>query len=215
MKALMILMTAALLSFDNKPAVLDYREVFGSDYKWAVDWIKQNEQLFSKYAALYKIPAKELQAIIFPELIRYNRFFDALQIESLKYLYVSEGKYYADFSVGYFQMKPSFAEAIERDADRSFGYRSVADGEDARKERLKRLTNTAQQLNYLCAFYKVCEQKFASRKFSSPDDRLRLFATAYNSGYQLSFDKLADLQHRKHFSGYNYAAISLFYFTQD
>lgn len=214
MKALMILIAAALLSFDN-PAAIDYREVFGSDYQWANNWVKRNEKVFSKYATQYQIPAKELKAIIFPELIRYNRVFDALEIESLKFLYVSEGKYYADFSVGYFQMKPSFAEAIEKDADKIFGYTIIADNEDARKERVKRLTNTEQQLNYLCAFYKVCEKKFSGRKFSSPAEKLKLFATAYNSGYKLSYDKLVDMQSRKYFNGHNYSDISLFYFLSE
>ena len=120
------------------------KQVFGSDYTWAVNWLQQNKAVIQKNADQFNIPAKELMAIVFPELIRYNTVFDAIEINSLKYLYVSEGKDYADFSVGYFQMKPSFAEMVEQDLtglkDTSFKSQSkinelynLADNEDNRK----------------------------------------------------------------------------------
>lgn len=214
MKTVLISISAFCLSFTNPPGI-DYREVFGSNYTWAVNWLKKNDQLIAAYAAKYNAPAKELKAIIFPELIRYNAVFDALEIESLKFLYVSEGTDYANFSVGYFQMKPSFAETIERDADKTFGYQATDDNEDNRRARVRRLTSTEHQINYLCAFYKVCEKRFASSKFASPAEKLKFYATAYNSGYKLSYDKLKAMQSRKHFNGHNYADVSLYFFQNN
>ena len=104
-----------MLSLPASPPEIDYKKIFGSDYTWAVNWLKQNDAVIDDYAVKYQLPAKELKAIVFPELIRYNGVFNALEVESLKYLYVSEGKHYANFSVGYFQMKPSFAEMVESD----------------------------------------------------------------------------------------------------
>ena len=98
------------------PDETDYKKVFGDRYTWAVNWLEQNDAVIHEYACAFNIPEKELKAIVFPELIRYNNLFNAIEIESLKYLYVSEGKDYADFSVGYFQMKPSFGEMVEKDA---------------------------------------------------------------------------------------------------
>ncbi len=46
-------------------------------------------------------------------------------------------------------------------------------------------------------------------------EKIKLFATAYNAGYHLSPDKLRALQSRKHFSGYNYSDISLYYFLHE
>jgi hypothetical protein len=213
MKAgLMILISALGLSFSKPPAVVDYRKVFGNDYTWAVNWLKQNDQLIARYAVKYNVPVKELKAIVFPELVRYNRVFDALEIESLKFLYVSEGKDYANFSVGFFQMKPSFAEMIEMDADKVFGYARLSDDENSRKARVRRLTSIEQQMVYLCAFYRICDRKFSSFKFSSPAQKLKFFATAYNSGYHLKASSLEAMQSRNHFNGYNYADVSLFYF---
>src|SRR6185295_3578126 len=102
--SLTITICLCLLSF-TPPEKTDYKKVFGDRYNWAVNWLKQNDGLIREYASAFNIPDKELKAIVFPELIRYNSFFNALEIESLKYLYVKEGKSYADFSVGYFQMK--------------------------------------------------------------------------------------------------------------
>jgi len=201
----------------------DYRKVFGSDYSRAEEWLTTHENRIKQYADLYKLPASELKAIIFPELIRYNRVFDAIEIESLKYLYVSEGKSYADFSVGYFQMKPSFAEMVEQEAveklDRDFLNRTgiglwgrSPDIETARKERVKRITSIDGQLVYLCAFYKLCQQKFAGRDFASATGRIRFFATCYNAGYNLSDTALLNFQLKKQFYSCNYSAVSAYYY---
>lgn len=214
MKTALVFISAFCLSF-TQPATTDYREIFGSDYTWAINWLKKNDQLIAAYAAKYDVPAKELKAIIFPELIRYNAVFDALEIESLKFLYVSEGADYANFSVGFFQMKPSFAEMIETDADKKFGYDAVMDNEENRKARVYRLTDPGQQIMYLCAFYAICDKRFPAGKFSTVSEKLRFYATAYNSGYHIPVKTLEAMQSRKHFKGHNYADISLFYFSHE
>ena len=214
MKYILVLISVMMFSFKTSSEI-DYRKVFGKDYAWAINWLKQNGKIITVYSDKYNIPAKELKAIIFPELIRYNRVFDAIQIESLKYLYVTEGKYYADFSVGFFQMKPSFAEKVELEADTVFGYKEQQDNEDSRRDRLIRLTKIETQVNYLCAFYRLCEKKFRLSESGQVDNKIKLFATAYNAGYHLPVDKLKALQLRKHFSGSNYSDISLFYFNHE
>jgi len=110
-------------------------------------------------------------------------------------------------------MKPSFAERVELEAYPEFGYKKFADDEVSRRERLVRLTKIETQVNYLCAFYRLCEKKFPANQFASVAARLKIYATAYNAGYHLRIEKLKDLQSRKHFSGYNYSAISLYYFS--
>lgn len=186
--------------------------------------MRSHNDRLEKYAKLFNLPAKELKAIVFPELIRYNMVFDFLQIESLKYLYVTEGKTYADFSVGVFQMKPSFAEMVERDAmtlpDAMFIKNSgikdwmKADNEDGRWARVRRITNADQQIVYLCAFYKICQRKFGSRRFESATERIRFFATCYNAGYTRSEVDILLFESRNHFYKYNYSAVSTYYFEK-
>ena len=221
--SLVILACLCLLSF-KPPEKTDYKKVFGSKYLWALNWLKQNDGLIREYATGFNIPERELKAIVFPELIRYNSFFNALEIESLKYLYVKEGKDYADFSVGYFQMKPSFAEDVEADAfsllpvkyrNESAWQSKLPDDEQSRKERVKRLSNTRQQMIYLCALYKLCEKRFGGTQIKSPEERVKLFATCYNAGYRRSYESLASFMVKNNYHGYNYSSVSLYYFQEE
>ena len=225
MKAALLILTMLMLSSFKTPVENDYSKIFGSDYTWAVNWLKQYNALIDEYASRFNIPGKELKAIVFPELIRYNSIFNALEIESLKYLYVKEGKYYADFSVGYFQMKPSFAEMVEVDAGNlpdtirftETGWNNngkLADNETSRMERVKRLSNTRQQIIYLCMFYKVCQSRFRNRIFASPVERLKFYATCYNAGYRRSYQSLMAFQLKNTFYKYNYSTVSAYYYLQ-
>ena len=56
------------------------------------------------------VKMQEKTAIFFPELIRYSFIRDLLETTALEYLYIENGKNYADFSIGRMQMKPSFIE---------------------------------------------------------------------------------------------------------
>ena len=131
-------------------------------------------------------------------------------------------------------MKPSFAEMVERDAarlaDKAFLKKSnlnelvnLPDNETNRKSRVKRLANLENQINYLCLFYKICERKFAAKKFSTTLDKLKMYATCYNAGYQRSYKDLVSSQSKKHFhtgkfftpEKYNYADISRYYFEHE
>lgn len=55
----------------------------------------------------------EALAIVSPELIRWTAFKDFFETTALELLYVKKGKTYADFSIGHFQIKPSFVEQLE------------------------------------------------------------------------------------------------------
>lgn len=220
---LTIILSLLFLSF-KPPGESDYKKVFGNNYTWAVNWLKQNDNLIREYAIAFNIPDKELKAIVFPELIRYNSFFNALEIESLKFLYVKEGKDYADFSVGFFQMKPSFGEMIESDAlnlmpgkilQQSGWHSTGKDDELSRKERVKRLSNIRHQLIYLCAFYKICEFRFKGMCISSPEERVKLFATCYNAGYKRSYKSLLSFLSKNNFYNCNYSSVSAYYYMRE
>jgi len=221
--SLIITLCLFFLSF-KPPGETDYKKVFGNKYAWAVNWLKQNENLIREYAKAFNIPDKELKAIVFPELIRYNCFFNALEIESLKFLYVKEGKDYADFSVGFFQMKPSFGEMIEIDALNLIPVNMLQESgwnppgkenELSRKERVKRLSNIRHQLIYLCAFYKICEFRFKNMHISSPEERVKLFATCYNAGYKRSYKGLLSFLSKNNFYNCNYSSVSAYYYIQE
>lgn len=233
MKLKLILIAFVFVSF-TKPVTNDYKKDFGNDYTRAIQWLQLNSKGIEQAASLFNIPARNLKAIVFPELIRYNTVYDAIEINSLKYLYVSEGKEYADFSVGNFQMKPSFAEMVEADAnqylDAGFlqhsGFdklKDIADNEVTRRARITRIASTQQQLIYLCTFYKICDVKFADRSFASANEKIKFYATCYNAGYRRSYEDILAVQKKKYFhtgkffttASYNYADISNYYFEQE
>jgi hypothetical protein len=220
-----------LFSFTNLPTH-NYAAIFGNNYTWANQWLIANNSLFDKMTQTHIIPSKELKAIVFPELIRYNAVYDALEIASLKFLYISRGKDYANFSVGYFQMKPSFAEKIEADA---FTYLSkeetgllglnlmaLNNEEEIRRERIKRITSKPGQMNYLVAFYKICFAKFRGVKFKSDEERVRFFSTCYNAGYHFTEKEVKEnsskcFYHTGKFlqtGAYCYADISAYWYRQ-
>jgi len=220
------------LSFIPAAPRFDYAELFGSDYTWARSWVNTHATAFERTARPLDIPAADLEAIVFPELIRYNGVYDAMEIQSLKFLYVSQGSDYANFSVGYFQMKPSFAENIEKDAQIYLGIRDIAalgltglslqeDNAVHRRERVNRITSVDGQLKYLAAFYKICRSKFRDLSFAGDDERVRFLATCYNAGYYFTADEVKARVNRKFFhtgkiitsANYCYADISAYWLT--
>ncbi|HOO84566.1 MAG TPA: hypothetical protein PLS94_08390 [Prolixibacteraceae bacterium] len=182
--------------------------------------------LFNKY---FEMADDQLlaSAIVFPELLRYSKLRDIIETEALKTLYVQYGTQYANFSIGPFQMKPSFAEDLERASlQNRFYYFLPSDtlaSNKARLNRIKRLANSEGQMHYLFVFVQLMNLKFEAHQFESLRERVGLYATAYQAGYNLSIDELkqkqygqfyhTDLLPHKKTKYYSYSAISLSYYT--
>lgn len=168
-------------------------------------------------------------AVILPEVIRYNALKDKIEIASLKTLYVQFGERYSNFSVGRFQMKPSFAEGLERRLLES-GIRRfmsiIADTVDctyARKRRVERLSSLKGQMHYLALFMVVVQCRFPEISDMSKIERLRFYATAYNFDYMADKQKIISRQNQKEYHTdlfrtvaticYNYSDISVLCYT--
>ncbi len=133
-----------------------------------------------------------LQSLVLPEVMRYNSLKDGIEAESLRTLYVELGKDYANFSIGIFQMKPSFAEEVEiktkallspaLQKELSLGYDLAAE-EEIRAERVRRLQDEDWQLIYLTAFTSLCNTIYANKKFETEIEKLQWYASIYNAGF--------------------------------
>ena len=147
----------------------------------------------------YEVPCDIAEAVIFPELIRYNMFKDKMETGAVKALYVSGGTGRCDFSIGPFQMKPSFVEELEKRWMRSGLARrynlffDTKDSEMARRVRISRMEDEEWQCIYLAIFLKMLYLDYGStnkRGEHSQDgidtlpvkEQVRLAATAYNRG---------------------------------
>ncbi|HEY1040566.1 MAG TPA: hypothetical protein VGF30_14230, partial [Bacteroidia bacterium] len=137
----------------------------------------------------------------------------------------------ADFSIGRFQMKPSFAEDLERQlqANDSLGkmYNNLLtfksnDVKAIRTERIKRLGSFKWQLIYLNSFVSIINQKFPDKEFASQADKVSFYAAAYNGGYHKSSKEIetsATLRYYPYgtkYKGkqYSYSDVAVYYFNK-
>jgi hypothetical protein len=182
--------------------VLDYREHFGKNDEFAQNFIRQHFNLFLKTFHTEE-DARMAAAIVFPELIRYNALRDKIETGALRALYVQYGARYANFSIGPFQMKPDFAEKVETEWDRTnlplcMFPDTLQDGEK-RSIRVTRLSTVQGQMTYLLMFYQLMEKRFAQHVFHGKEEKIRIYATAYNAGFGLPYHELYELSQKKQF----------------
>ncbi len=187
----------------------------------AVDLLTKQKTAIQQISRTCNAPTHEALAVVFPELIRWSAFQNFLETEVLEARYVSGGAAAADFSIGYFQMKPSFVESLELEIAaqpifKGFDYQYclIKDKNltETRQIRLARLQQTEWQLRYAHVFWLVMERKFGHRKFDAPQARIRFFATAYNLGFLKSETDIVAYQGKSFFPyGSKYAGQQVAY----
>ncbi len=157
-----------------------------------------HRDVWSDVLASLDVDAKECEAIVFPELLRYNRIKDGVEHAVLLAPYIQGGTKAANFSVGMFQMKPSFAEEVEAAWMQSplrhkYGlYFNLSGSKDARKKRIERLGNEQWQCVYLAVFVRMMLEREPSLAKMSAWERVGLLATAYNYSFTASIEQLQE-----------------------
>ena len=208
---------------------INYEDVFGDDWKKALSFEKENRSWMEPLLAKNHISYPLAVAVIFPELVRYSALRDKMEITLLKALYINLGDDYANFSIGQFQMKPSFAEMIREQAPAVMGRKSgiifksrseYDDIKNFRKSIVTDLEDPKTQFNYLIAFFKICEKKFKTNR-KDDVDRMKFLATAYNYGINKTADQIESMIDKKFFNtrlfktdNYSYADVSLSWYKQ-
>ncbi len=150
-----------------------------ADIQEAFDFIEQESWMADSLKAHGLDPAFAL-AIVFPEIIRYSAIRDWAETKALEVLYVQYGSPYADFSIGRFQIKPTFAELLDGNSA------STGSPESIRLQRLRRLQDLKGQLQYLIMFCKHLDFLFPEYRIATTEEKLRFYATAYNTGFHKS-----------------------------
>jgi hypothetical protein len=208
---------------------LNYPEILGEDWKKAESFEKENRSWMEPVLAKNNISYPLAISIIFPELVCYSALRDKMEISLLKTLYINLGEDYANFSIGQFQMKPSFAELIRKQApsflQRRSGISFKSSKEydnilDFRRSIIKDLEDPKMQMNYLIAFIKICEKNFKTNRKEEPS-RVKFLAAAYNYGFEKNSGEIESMIDKKFFNtklfkttNYSYADISLFWYKQ-
>jgi hypothetical protein len=219
------LLTIFSTAFAQSP---DYKEIFGSDWEKALAFVSENRIWMQKALESNDIPYDIAIAVVFPELVRYSALRDKMEITLLKALYINLGEQYANFSIGQFQIKPSFAEVIRKEGPSVLGRKSgisfkqpdeFGSLSDYRKSIVTDLEKTDTEFNYVIAFYKLCERKYRTGRMEG-EYKIRFLATAYNYGIGKNAEDIEKMIEGKYFNtklfktrNYSYADVSLFWFN--
>jgi len=208
------------------------KERYKNEYNKANLFCQSISGKIDSIAKKFDIKTETLLPIVFPECMRYSVYQDKFETWSLEFLYTSYGKEYSDFSIGKFQMKPSFAEKIEEtiknDSTSFYKYRFIykhANSESdylIRMARIYRLKTLDWQILYLCCYYKIAEKYFSTLNFTSERDKVSFYATAYNLGFWKSITEIEKWRNIKlfpsgkidNFNNYSYGDIAGEYYTQ-
>ncbi|MBE7176955.1 MAG: hypothetical protein INR69_11140 [Mucilaginibacter polytrichastri] len=210
----------------------NYRQIFGREYASAERTLRTLQPALEKYGRNSPVDAQMIEAVVFPEVMRYNAFFDVLETGSLYALYTRFGENYSNFSIGRFQMKPSFAVSIEqlitqeafRPMMREMGFTDGMSGDtfESRKARVSRLEDTEWQLRYFRVFAAAMERRVPKWEKLGRKERVQWLAAAYNGGWTRSVAEIRRGMIRKQFHMsvwgkaplYSYADVALYRYKE-
>lgn len=219
-----IILYFGLISFSQQT---DYKKIFGTDWVKAEAFVSENENWMKQLSGKYDVEYSEAIAVVFPELVRYSALRDKMEITLLKALYVNLGEDYANFSIGQFQMKPSFAESLHKKVpllkgrlrNRMLEKTANKDLREYRSDIVKDLEDPESQFLYIIAFLKICESVY-DLKTIDETRKIKFLATAYNYSFLKSFGEVEKMSDKSFFhtkpvksESYSYADISAYWFN--
>ena len=212
----------------------EYQILFGDRYEEAIHAYEEIKPIMRTRVAQLNGEFNIAASIVFPEMVRYSLIRDKIETAALEVFYKKLGPDYANFSIGLFQMKPSFIERLERTVIRfdplceyhfisEFGENLTA--EQIREMRVGRLKDIRWQIDYLVCFMKMMDY-FMNRvdpNLGMMDDesRIAIYATAFNSGIWDNVEKIKRISKKKFFpygpksneNQCSYSDLSLYFYT--
>lgn len=190
----------------------EYQILFGDRYAEAIHAYEEIKPIMRTRVAQLNGEFNTAASIVFPEMVRYSLIRDKIETAALEVFYKKLGPDYANFSIGLFQMKPSFIERLERTVIRfdhlseyhfisEFGENLTA--EQIREMRIGRLKDIRWQIDYLVCFMKMMDN-FMNRvdpNLGMMDDEsmIAIYATAFNSGIWDNVEKIKRISKKKFF----------------
>ena len=210
----------------------DFEQAFGRSYADSMTTVTAQAPAWCRELERLGADPLTLIPVVFPEILRFSYVRDRAETLGLEALYVTGGSSRADYSIGRFQMKPSFVERLESSmaagAAIPDGFRAALDypagaNEPAAREiRLQRLRDPRWQVLYLAAFGSIVERRFNLDSLST-EDRIRFLAAAYNRGFWLSEEQIRSAAEWKIFprgakgrpGPYRYADIAVDFYLRE
>lgn len=174
----------------------DYRKIFEKEWIEAERYVVGQWEVWDVIFPEFGIRTELAVAVIFPELVRYSALRDYMETAAVKALYLQKGVRGADFSIGRFQMKPSFAEDMERAWMRTEWsheyeiYFDLSETLEARRSRILRLDDRNWQCIYLAIFLRLLYRRFPRLREEEDIEQVRFCATAYNASYYGTYEAI-------------------------
>jgi hypothetical protein len=206
-------------------SAVTYFEAYPEETQQSISFYGQHVTKFKEVGASVRQKGAFVYAIVAPEISQYSNVLNFFEAQSLKVLYIQGGKAYGNFSIGPFQMKPSFVESLEAqiqkysDLKKKYAHILIdkPDEKEARKTRLMHLDELGWQFKYLKVFLALMAKK--KYGFSNEYSKLKFYATSYNAGF-LKPKKSVESEYQKarfpSFSSpkFNYAAIAIAFYKR-
>ncbi|NBV09130.1 MAG: hypothetical protein EBS09_08490 [Flavobacteriia bacterium] len=199
-----------------------YKSTHSEGFSQAKAFYLKHKKQFSEIAANHHLSPKFVFCIVSPELANFSEMRNFMELNAIKLVYLQLGSDYGDFSVGQFQMKPSFVERLETEVKkhsklkRSYAaYLYEHNNRNARSKRLESLESVQGQFHYLDMFCAVLAKREID--FANEEEKLKFYATAYNTGFYKSEEVIRSEFGKLRFPAvskkkYNYAQIALEFF---
>jgi hypothetical protein len=220
-----------LLFSSSRSSQTNPKSYFDDEYADAIKFYNRKYNRIHKIISEYGGNEPLVMSIGFPELIRYSMWQDMIETKANEILYVKKGKPASNFSIGRFQIKPTFVEKLEDyiNADslllQKLGYIVSFDNQEyweQRKERLERLKSYKWQLKYIIAFCQVVESRFNFDKNASLSARIKFYSSAYNHDFLCDSIEIVNWIDKKSFpygmkynNPYSYAKVAVYFYRND
>lgn len=185
--------------------ILSFFYHYPKESEEAISFIQSNKQeITSTMGHISKDEQLMAISIVAPEITQFSIVYDFFELRTLYILYRNTGK--SNFSVGYFQMKPSFIEDMEayikKDKILKYKYKSLLPSgteKEKREFRLNNLSSLKGQLRYLELFIDIAKLKTENIKFTDTKSKLKYWATLYNSGINIDYETNIKFQKKNFF----------------
>lgn len=174
----------------------DFRQIFKKYWTNAEQYVEKQRKVWEVIFNEFAVSPALAVAVIFPEQIRYSALQDFMETAAVKALYIQGGTHMANFSIGRFQMKPSFAEEVEQEwmqtewRNKYEIYFDLSDNIEARRMRILRLDDEQWQCIYLSLFLKLLYRRCPQLEKEDAVEQVRFCATAYNVSFKGSYEEI-------------------------
>ncbi len=207
------------------------KEAFGEEYSDAMHILKKNYNRIIRAIETDNGNPSIILPIVFPEIIRYSMWRDMIETAYTEMRYVQNGPSSGYFSIGLFQIKPSFAEKVEKycklDNGLALGFDHIFtfssnDPKMIRQERIERLKSVDWQVRYVVAFTYIVQNKFRLSDSMPMNQKIAFYSAAYNHDFACDSNEVVRWITKKtfpygikHENPYSYSEVANFFYHND